>query len=155
MEAVLASVIAVTGTLLGSIITFVFQRRASERSEVVTRAERLRQERLATYSNYAGTITALKQAIIALWFLLQRDPDGSPTLAAFTECDRLGAAVESALFRVQLVAEDPALVALAVVPSDAIDPLRRSETRAELSEREAHCLDALNSFIAAASRQIH
>ncbi|MFE0930627.1 hypothetical protein ACFW4O_30810 [Streptomyces mutabilis] len=56
MEAVAASVIAVLGTLLGSGLTYLFQRQTMNRSEQFTRNERLRQERIAAYSAFAGAL---------------------------------------------------------------------------------------------------
>ncbi|MGW3650015.1 hypothetical protein [Streptomyces sp. NPDC000878] len=155
MEVVLASLIAVAGTLLGSIITFTFQRRSSTQAEVFARSLQLRQERLTTYSAYAGAVTALKQGTVALWFSLRRDADSPETRQAFTECDRLGAATENAQFRVRLLAEDDMLVTLAASASDAISPIRRAATRTELAEREQELQDALNAFIVAAAIQIH
>ncbi|MFH8492195.1 hypothetical protein [Streptomyces longisporoflavus] len=155
MEVVLASFIAVTGTLLGSIITFTFQRRSSAQAEVFARSRQLRQERLTTYSAYAGAVTALKQGTTALWFRLQEDADSPETQHAFTECDRLGAATEDAEFRVRLLAEDDTLVALAASAFEAIGPIRRAPTRSELAAREQDLQGALNAFIAAAAIQIH
>ncbi|MDQ4033704.1 MAG: hypothetical protein M3332_16240 [Actinomycetota bacterium] len=51
--------IAVAGTLLGSIVTYVFQRVNAGRAERFARQEPLRQERIATYSGFAGAITEL------------------------------------------------------------------------------------------------
>lgn len=155
MEAVLASSIAVLGTLLGSIITFAFQRRTSAQAEVFARSQQLRQERLTTYSAYAGAVTALKQAVVALWFRVQEAPDGPETRHAFTECDRLGAATENAQFQVRLLAKDSALVALAAAAFDAVAPLRTAATRTELAHREQDLQDALNAFLTAATTQIH
>jgi membrane protein YqaA with SNARE-associated domain len=50
VNAALASLIAVAGTLLGSLITYRFQRLSTYRAEAFARGERLREERLATYS---------------------------------------------------------------------------------------------------------
>ncbi len=54
MQGLLASVIAVVGMLLGSTVTFVFQRVNAGRVERFARDERLRQERIAAYSGFAG-----------------------------------------------------------------------------------------------------
>lgn len=155
MEAVLASLIAVAGTLLGSVITFAVQRRTSAQAEVFARSQQLRQERLTTYSAYAGAVTALKQATVALWFRLQEAPDSPETRQAFAECDRLGAATENAQFHVRLLAQDSTLVALAASAFDAVGPLRTASTKAELALREQHLQDALNAFMTAATTQIH
>ncbi|MEV0227216.1 hypothetical protein [Streptomyces sp. NPDC050704] len=154
MEVVLASLIAVAGTLLGSIITFIFQRRSSVQAEAFARSLQLRQERLTAYSAYAGAVTALKQGIVALWFHQQEDADSPETRRAFTECDQLGAATENARFRVRLLAEDAMLVTLAASAFDAIGPIRRASTRTELTEREQELQDALNAFITAAAVQL-
>lgn len=155
MEAVLASLIAVAGTLLGSLVTFSVQRRTSARAEDFARSQQLRQERLTTYSAYAGAVTALKQATVALWFLRQEAADSAETRQAFMECDRLGAATENAQFQVRLLAQDSMLVALAVSAFDALGPMRSASTATELALHEQGLQDALNAFMAAATAQIH
>ncbi|MFD8740939.1 hypothetical protein ACFV06_39360 [Streptomyces sp. NPDC059618] len=47
METIIASAIAVLGTLLGSGLTLAFQHRTTDKGHQFTRHERLRQERLA------------------------------------------------------------------------------------------------------------
>ena len=64
MNAVLASLIAVAGTLLGSLSTYLFQRRNALRAETVARDERLRQEQLAACSEFAAAISELKRGVI-------------------------------------------------------------------------------------------
>jgi hypothetical protein len=60
MAVVLASVIAVLGTLGGATASFLFQRNISERNESKARDERLRQERLAAYSSFAAAVMDLR-----------------------------------------------------------------------------------------------
>jgi hypothetical protein len=67
VSAVFASLIAVVGTLLGSLSTFLFQQRTAVRAEVAVREERLRQERLAAYSAFAAAVTELKRGVVAAW----------------------------------------------------------------------------------------
>src|SRR5690242_21844969 len=64
MSAVLVSLIAVAGTLLGSLSTYLFQRRTALHTERVTREERLRQDRLAACGTFAAVITEVKRAVI-------------------------------------------------------------------------------------------
>ena len=68
MDAVMTSLIAVAGTLLGSLLTYLFQRRTALRTEAAARSERLRQEQLAACAGFAGAITELKRAVMASWF---------------------------------------------------------------------------------------
>lgn len=155
MEVVLASLIAVAGTLLGSALTFDFQRRSSARAEDFARSQQLRQDRLATYSAYAGSVTALKQGVVALWFHQRSDPDSPATREAFTTCDRLGATTENAHFRVQLLAADPHLITLAASAFDTVDAIRTAPTRTELAAAEQALQAALTAFMTAAAAQIH
>jgi len=57
MAAVLASVIAVLGTLAG----YMFQQRISERTEMLARHERLRQERMLACSAFAGAVMDMRR----------------------------------------------------------------------------------------------
>ncbi|MCP3817484.1 hypothetical protein NLX86_04830 [Streptomyces sp. A3M-1-3] len=139
---------------MGSISTFVFQRRSAQRAEVFARQERLRQERLTAYSACAGAITELKRAVVGLWLRRRSDPHGAEYATALAECDRLGAAAEHARFRVQLVAEDPALTVLADAAFATIGAVRDAAGRTELLDHEARCLDALGAFMASAAAQV-
>lgn len=155
MQGLLASVIAVVGTLLGATVTYVFQRVNAGRVERFARDERLRQERIAAYSGFAGAITELRRGVISLWFVRQRDDAARPELsAARAESDRLGAAADHARFRVQLLAGNPDLVALADAAFEPIGALHHAADRAELVEHENRCQDLLKAFITAAGAQV-
>ena len=67
MNAVLVSLVAVAGTLLGSLSTYLFQRRIAMHAEAVARNERLRQDRLAACGTFAAAITDVKRAVITAW----------------------------------------------------------------------------------------
>jgi hypothetical protein len=56
---------------VGSTVTSVFQRVNAGRVERFARDERLRQERMAAYSGFAGAITELRRGVISLWFVRQ------------------------------------------------------------------------------------
>jgi membrane protein YqaA with SNARE-associated domain len=91
VDAWMGNVIAVAGTLLGSVAGYVFQRLNAGRTERFARDERLRQERMAAYSGYAGAVTDLRRAVVSLWFLLQRTDSGdAERRAAYTDADRFG-----------------------------------------------------------------
>jgi hypothetical protein len=154
MQAFFTSLIAVAGTLLGSTTSFLFQRRSADRAEEFARTERLRQERMTAYSGYAGAITELKRGVVSLWFRRQDDPHGAEYLMARAECDRLGAAAEQAQFRMRLISEDLDLVTLADAAFATIGSIGHADDKAQLAERETHCLDALNAFIAGAATQL-
>jgi hypothetical protein len=154
VNAALASLIAVAGTLLGSLITYRFQRLSTDRAEAFARGERLREERLATYSAFAGAISDLRRAVITLWFRQRDKAEEHELAAAWVEADRLGAAAAHARFRVQLVAEDADLVALADAAFEPIGAIGAARDRNELLEHENKCQDALKAFITAAAAHV-
>ena len=155
MEATIASVIAVCGTLLGSTVTYLFQHRGAERAERFARSERLRQERMAAYGAFAGAMTELRRSVITLWFRRQRDPGGSDTVAAaLLDADRFGAAADHARFRVQLIAGEPALVALADAAFEPVDAIRQAADRNELLAHEHRANETIAAFIAAGGAQV-
>ena len=155
VDAWVGSVIAVAGTLLGSVAGYVFQRLNAGRTERFARDERLRQERMAAYSGYAGAITDLRRAVISLWFVRRRTGPGDPERnAAHTEADRFGAAAAASRFRVQLLAEDLALVALAAAAAAPIESVHDAADSADLREHENRCEEGLHAFVSAASAQL-
>ena len=106
VNALLAGLIGVAATLLGSFTTYLFQSRTAERAQSFERDERLRYEQVNACSAFASAMTELKRGLITLRFYYQRDAAGADYAAARIECDRLGASAEAARFRVQLVSGD-------------------------------------------------
>lgn len=156
MEAVLASMIAVAGTLLGSTVTYVFQHLGARRAERIARQERLWRERMTVYSEFAGAATELLRANISLWFLLQRRDqfDEKSRRDAYTEADRRGAAANHARFRVQMIASDPSLVARADATFGPMDALRDAADRDELAGHEQRCRSLIEDFVTAARAEV-
>jgi hypothetical protein len=155
MDALFASIVAVAGTLLGSTTTYVFQRLTAGRAEEFARSEQLRQERLAAYSAFAGAVTQLRQAVIAVWFRQHRDhPDPEGVYALRAEADRLGAVADHARFRVQMVARDPDLVRQADAVFEPIDAIVEAADLAKLKEHETRCQELVKAFIATAGDQV-
>ena len=154
VNALLAGLIGVAATLLGSFTTYLFQSRTAERAQSFERDERLRYEQVNACSAFASAMTELKRGLITLWFHHQRDAAGADYLAARVECDRLGASAEAARFRVQLVSGDPEVEMLADAAFTAAGALSGSPDRDELREREDHFEAAVTMFIHAASGQL-
>src|SRR4051794_36084131 len=152
VSAVLVSLIAVAGTLLGSLSTYLFQRRTAMHAETVARNERLRQDRLAACGTFAAAITDVKRAVITAWF--RRNDHDDEWLAAMTEADRMGAAAEGAHLRMSLLTDDPDLHRSADAVSAQIAVLRAATDKAQLEGREAEFAAAREAFIAAARRAI-
>jgi hypothetical protein len=154
VNALLAGLIGVAATLLGSFTTYLFQSRTAERAQAFERSERLRYEQVNACSAFASAMTELKRGLITLWFYHQRDAAGEDYAASRIECDRLGASAEAARFRVQLVSGDPEVEMLANAAFTAIGALSSSPDRDELRERENHFEAAVTTFIHAASGRL-
>ncbi|MER5730702.1 hypothetical protein ABT084_20615 [Streptomyces sp. NPDC002138] len=149
MTAVLVSLIAVAGTLLGSFSTFLFQQRTARRAEAVAAAERRRQERLTAYSDFAAALTELRRAVVTVWL---RREDPAARKEAHAEADRLGALAGAALFRMRLVSGRPEPLADAAFA--LIDPLSEAADLPDLKTRETAFETALSAFIASAAERL-
>jgi hypothetical protein len=154
VEVMIASLIAVAGTLLGSATTYLFQRQTVERAERFARQERLRQERMAIYGAFAGAVTEHRRAVVNLWFRRGADREDPDYRAARNECDHLGAALDHARFQVQLIADDGSLMALANAAHKPTSAISSAADRAELMTCENQSRDAVSAFIAAAAAQV-
>jgi hypothetical protein len=148
------SAIAVAGTLAGATLAYLSQRANALRSESFGRAERLRQERISAYSAFVGAATGLRQGVVSLWLIRERTSDGPEFLDVYADADRLGAAANHARLRVQLVADDPRIAALAKAAFEPIDAIPHSVDRTQLVEHERKLLAILDEFISAARSEV-
>ncbi|GAA2656745.1 hypothetical protein GCM10010400_12330 [Streptomyces aculeolatus] len=150
MEVVAASVVAVFGTLLGSVVTHVFQRRTVIRSERFTRGERLRQERIDAFSVFGGALANYRRGQMDLWFAMHVHHAESELLEMRREAQRLRAAALEAMFRVQLLTEASDVVEAARRAVRAIDQIDRAETRTELDQERVTSRTLVYNFISTA-----
>jgi hypothetical protein len=106
MEGVVAAIVAVAGTLLGSALTYVFQRQAASRVLVHEFGRQLRADRLAAYSDFLTAMTEFRRAEIYLSRRESADPEGAATAAADADSWRLRATGLTSAGRVRLLAGD-------------------------------------------------
>jgi hypothetical protein len=156
VDALVTGLIGVAATLLGSFTTYLFQSRAAEQAQAFEWGERRRQEQADACAAFAAALTELKRGLITLWFSRRDDPDGDAARAARMECDRLGAAAETARFRVQLACGDAELMDLAEAAIAAVggDAISGTPGRAELRTAEEQFEAAVKAFISAASARL-
>jgi hypothetical protein len=152
MEASYAAIIAVVGTLLGSITTHLLQHRIAAEQAAAIRSERSRQEQLAACSAFAGALTELKRAVITLWFRRHDSGRAEETRSAGVDADRLGAAAEAARFRMLIVLDDPSLAELADNALASISAIGEAAERDALVPAEEQFAATMNSFVTAAAR---
>ncbi|WP_236244346.1 hypothetical protein [Streptomyces sp. CC210A] len=151
MEAIWTSVVAVAGTLLGSVITHTFQRLASRRSEVFTRSEALRQERIATYSAFAAAAEDYRHGQSDRWYRKLEDPDGEAFLRARDEAHRLRTAARQALYRVKLLTDDREVVLAAERAYRCTSEVSHAQEQADRDARDTEAKQAIEAFVSRAS----
>lgn len=156
MEVVATSLIAVLGTLLGSSLTYLFQRRTTLRTELFTRSESLRQERIDAYSAYAGALANFRRGQMDYWFAKYagRLTEGESLHEVQREAQRLRAAALQAMFRAELLTPSATLDALGRQALKAIDRIREAHSRDELEPARDASRSAIYEFVAASRQHI-
>jgi hypothetical protein len=153
MAVVLASVIAVLGTLAGTTTGYVLQRRMSEHNEIVAREERLRQERMIACSAFAGAVMDLRRVQYDRWYRREEDPQQMVPEDIRNESYRLRSAAWSAFYRFRLTTTDAELTRLAWTAVDAAADVDHATDRDNLRERGDRARTLLEEFVAAAALQ--
>jgi hypothetical protein len=153
MAAVLASIIAVLGTLAGATVGYVFQRRISDRNEVIVRDERLRQERLVACSAFAGAVMDLRRAQYDRWYRRQEHPQQRDPDDARTESYRLRSIAWSAFYRFRLTTADNELTKLGWSAVEEAAHVANATDEADLRERGERARALLEDFVTVAARQ--
>jgi hypothetical protein len=154
MQGAITAVVAVVGTLLGSVVTYLFQRRTSDRAEKFSFQQQLRSERVVVYSDFARAVTESRRGQDNWWFRRNEDPDDHTAFAAQMEAYDLGSRAQHALFRVQLVADSQELVEAARHARQVTAEMHQASTQAELAARADAAVEALEHFIALASSDV-
>jgi hypothetical protein len=153
MAAVLASVIAVLGTLGGTITGYIFQRRITERNEITSREERLRQERLIACSAFAGAVVEFRRVQYDRWYRLRENPQGIVPADVRTESYRLRSAAWSSFCRFRLTNTDGELARLGSEAVEAAANITHTTDETEMRECGEHARILLEEFVIAAARQ--
>ncbi|SOD86495.1 hypothetical protein [Streptomyces sp. Ag109_G2-15] len=154
MESVIASAIAVLGTLLGSGITLAVQQRTTNRSHQFTRREKLRQERLDAYSAYAGALVNYRRCLVHLWFCEHEQPPPEDPDAVRIRAYDLRSSAQEALFRVQMLTDDDQLSRTAEDVLADITELPKADARAELDEMRARTRDNISRLVGSAKQHL-
>lgn len=143
--------VAVVGTLLGSVITHTFQRFASARNEEFTRSEALRQERTVTFSTFAAAVEDYRHGQADRWYRKLADPDGEEFRAARDEAHRLRTVARQALYRVKLLTDDREVVRAAELAYHRTREVSYARESAEHDSRDDLARQAIEAFVDRAS----
>jgi hypothetical protein len=148
------ALIAVLGTLLGSVVTHYFQGRSTERAAGLARAEQLRQERISSYSAYAGALFDFRRSQNDRWFRAHEVPGSTEAEAARFASYEARTRARQALARVQLVCDEPATRQLAEGSFELVNCLHEATDETDRDRRSRRCKDALTRFIESAAPSV-
>ncbi|MEV6499753.1 hypothetical protein [Streptomyces prunicolor] len=154
METIIASAIAVLGTLLGSGLTLAFQQRTTDKGHQFTRREKLRQERLDAYSSYAGALINYRRCLVHLWFCENEQPPPENPDAVRIRAYDLRSNAQEALFRVQMLTDDETLAQTAETVLTDITALSKSDTRTDLDQRRVTTRDDVSRLVKASKHHL-
>jgi hypothetical protein len=154
MASILTSVVAVIGTLLGVALSYVIQRRISQRGESFAREHLFLQERIAAYSAFAAALATLQRGSLDRWHRQDESPDSPEAVAARLEYHRLRYVARQELFRVRLLARNPDLVQLAEDALGQVKYIHRAADEREREFRSDAVHQAITGFVQAAEEQI-
>lgn len=143
--------VAVGGTLMGAVVTHVFQRLAARRSELFARSEALRQERIATYSTFAAAVEDYRHGQAARWYARQQDPHGEAFVAVRDEAHRLRTATRQVLYRVKLLTDEREVVLAAEQAYRCTRDVSTARDRAEHDALDGKAREAIETFVSRAS----
>ncbi|GAA4630322.1 hypothetical protein GCM10023196_055210 [Actinoallomurus vinaceus] len=142
------------GTLLGSALTYVFQRRTAGRAEQFARDERLRRDRVSAYSAFAEAVMAYRHEELQVW--LHRHGELIHPLPERFEVEqgRLRSLALRARYRVQLLADEPRLIEPADHSLDAVARIHQANDATELMEHGERTEQRVEDFVRAAAAEV-
>ena len=151
VDSIIASLAAIIGVVLGSVLTYLFQARNVRQAQEFARDQQFRQERLATYSEFAGTVTDLRRSENDRWHREQEDPQGASFIATRDESYQLRGKATAALCRVQLTGGDTTLSQLAERALNAATEIHMATEEDDRARRGEKARLALQDFLTVAT----
>ncbi|MFI0014036.1 hypothetical protein [Streptomyces griseus] len=146
MVALWTSVVAVVGTLLGAVVTYLFQRQTAARTERFSRSEALRQERTATYSSFAAAAEEYRHGQAGRWYRMRQSHTADAFIEARDEAHRLRTATRQVLYRVKLLTDDPEVVGAAEEAYRRTRDVSTAQDQAEHDALDAGAREAIEAF---------
>jgi hypothetical protein len=154
METALGASIAVLGTLMGSTLTFLFQRRANAHLSALGIRERARQERLDAYAAFGGAAVRFRVAGLDVWH--RRDEGAAEEVQRQVRAEfyRLRTELVDAELRVQLISPHAALHPLMADAIRAAARIPEASDEADRRHRNDTAKDVLTKLVVAAGGEL-
>jgi hypothetical protein len=154
MTSVVSAIIAVVGTLLGATATYVFQRIDANQKDHSAHTERLRQERLAVYTEFAAAATDLRRAAHDRWHRHREDPDGPAFTAARDHYYKVYAVAQNVQLKLRLLTDDTDVVEVAHQAWERATEIIDTDKEQERKWKGEQAKQALDKFILVASERL-
>ncbi|GAA1878018.1 hypothetical protein [Actinomadura bangladeshensis] len=154
MTSILTALVAIAGTLSGSLVTYLLQKRMSARAEQFAQSARLREERLSAYGEFAKAIMDYRHAEFARWEARHGQGGDRELQDARAVAHQKRAAAWHAFFTVQLLAGDAPLIGAAGNLLEITSDVHHASDEADLQHRGSLVRSELADFVALASRQL-
>jgi hypothetical protein len=151
VDSIIASLAAITGVVLGSVLTYLFQARNTRQVQEFARDQQLRQERLAAYSEFGGVVTDFRRSENDQWHRGQEDPQDELFISARDESYQLRAKATATMCRVQLVGGDAKLSQLAERTLNATTEIHKAADEEDRAVRGGEARLAVQHFLMTAS----
>lgn len=156
VSCVITALIAVAGTLLGAAFTHYFQRVNADRTLRQNLVERLRQDRLTAYHDFATAVIEYRHHQIKRWHRLKQDPDAEAHTRS--EAYDKKAAASSQLLKIKLLTSDEQLLQLADQAINASLAIQRGGvspgTAEEHETRYLQARAAIDAFVRYAGNDV-
>jgi type II secretory pathway pseudopilin PulG len=154
VEIIVTSVVAVVGTLLGSLATHYFQRRNRADAERFERNERLRQERVSAYTAFGGALINLRRTSKDRWYAIHDHRDGADPETLRYETYRLFTTAQESLFRVELITESRDLIELGRQALTDVDRIKPDLAREDFARHREVSRKSVFAFMDAARKHV-
>ncbi len=153
VSAYVSALIAIAGTLLGTGVTYLFQRSSADRAADHAVAERLRQDRLNAYNTFADAAVEYRRTEIDRWHRMQ---DGNPDAELATRVESYAKRTEarSALLRVRLLTNDVRLQELGEKIMEATHAIHRAGDSQAKNACGDESMGLIDAFVKHAGREI-
>lgn len=145
MAAIFASVVAVLGTLLGSLATYAIQRSTVRQQQALAGAERRRQERVDAIAVYAEALTTYRRVRMDRWHSVNEDRDDQDVLRR--QDYEVRAAAVSARLRVELLIDDRELREQCHLALEVIEAMRPGISSEEFDQGRNGSRTALTRLV--------
>jgi hypothetical protein len=154
MDAVVASLVAVGGTLAGAALTFAFSMVTARRSQRIARAERLHQELQAACAAFAATANQMRRCANDRWYRQHEGADRDVQLAAGDAFYSARTDAWAAYYRMVLAGADAELATLAEQAITAASDIVHAPDKPQEHQRREKTADLITQFAVTAAARL-